>query len=368
MHDVDCVVIGAGVVGLAVARALAIRGREVLILEKERHFGTHTSSRNSEVIHAGIYYEPESLKARACVEGRELLYQYCRDHQIEHRRCGKFIVATDKAHIEALHTISKTARQNGVEDLQWFDGAETRRHEPQLSCIVSLFSPSTGIIDSHGYMLSLLGDAEANGTYIVYGVALEGAAPSSKGLVLRMVGDSQPSLRCRTLVNSGGLDAVRIAASIEEFPREWIPRLFLAKGSYFTLSGAPPFSHLIYPIPDAGGLGIHSTIDLAGQARFGPDVEWTEDLDYQVDPTRADRFHAAIRRYWPAFDSRRLHAAYSGIRPKLSGPGEPNSDFRISGPKEHGFDGVVNLYGIESPGLTASLALAERVSDEAMAT
>ncbi len=367
MHDVDCVVIGAGVVGLAIARALAMKGREVLILERELRFGSHTSSRNSEVIHAGIYYEPGSLKARTCVEGRELLYRYCRDHQIEHRRCGKFIVAENESQIEILEKIERTARSNGVEELEWLDGAEARRQEPQLSCVLALSSPSTGIIDSHGYMLSLLGDAEAKGSFIAYGTEVAQVAPSSAGLMLHMAGESEPSVRCQMLINSGGLDAVRIADRIEEFPKDRIPQLFLAKGNYFTLSGRAPFSRLIYPIPEPGGLGIHSTIDLGGQARFGPDVEWVVDLNYNVDTARVNQFSAAIRRYWPAFDARRLRAAYSGIRPKLSGPGQPNADFQVSGPRDHGFDRVVNLFGIESPGLTASLALADYVTAEAIA-
>ncbi len=367
VYNVDCVVVGAGVVGLAVARALALEGREVLILEKERHFGCHTSSRNSEVIHAGIYYEPGSLKARTCVQGRALLYQYCRDHQIEHRRCGKFIAAENESQIEDLRKIARTARGNGVEDLEWLDGMAARRQEPQLSCAMALSSPSTGIIDSHGYMLSLLGDTEAKGGVIAYGTEVARIAPSSAGLILHMAGETEPSVRCQILINSGGLDAAGIAERIEEFPKDRIPKLFLAKGNYFALSGPAPFSRLIYPLPEPGGLGIHSTIDLGGQARFGPDVEWVADLNYDVQISRMNHFTSAIRRYWPAFDARRLHPAYAGIRPKLSGPGQPNADFQVSGPRDHGFDGVVNLYGIESPGLTASLALAEYVAAEAIA-
>lgn len=367
MTDMDCVVIGAGVVGLAVARALALGGREVLVLEREGLIGSHTSSRNSEVIHAGIYYEPGSLKARMCVAGREMLYRYCRDHHIEHRRCGKFIVAADGTQIDALERLEKNAISSGVADLEWLDGAQARRLEPELACSAALSSPSTGILDSHAFMLSLLGEAEGRGACVAYRVRVDSLSVASSGVEVRVDSQPEPALRCRTVVNAAGLDSVRVASSIDDFPKKHIPALRYAKGTYFTLSGPTPFSRLIYPIPQHGGLGIHMTIDMSGRGRFGPDVEWISDIDYRVDENRAGLFYRAVRRYWPALQPGRLHAAYAGIRPKLSGPGEASADFCVSGPKDHGVPGVINLYGIESPGLTASLALAERIAAVAAA-
>jgi L-2-hydroxyglutarate oxidase LhgO len=367
MTDTDCVVIGAGVIGLAVARTLAQAGREVLVLEKERLPGSHTSSRNSEVIHAGIYYEPNSLKARTCVAGRELLYRYCRDHHIEHRQCGKLVVATDASQVDALERIEKNAKDSGVTDLEWLDGADARLLEPELACSAALSSPSTGILDTHAFMLSLLGEAQDRGAGIAYQVRADSLCATSSGVEVYV--DSQPNaaLRCRTLINAAGLDSVRVASSIEGFPKDHIPDLHYAKGSYFTLSGRTPFSRLIYPIPERGGLGIHMTIDMSGRGRFGPDVEWISDIDYRVDENRAEPFYRAARRYWPGLRPGCLHAAYAGIRPKLSGPGEVAADFCISGPLDHGIPGIINLYGIESPGLTASLALAERIAAVAAA-
>jgi L-2-hydroxyglutarate oxidase LhgO len=361
MNDVDCLVIGAGVVGLAAARAFALSGREVLILEREAQFGSQTSSRNSEVIHAGMYYEPGSLKAESCVAGRERLYRYCVDHAIQHRRCGKFIVATDSSQTTVLEKIEANARRCGIEDLEWLTLAEARRAEPRLACTAVLHSPSTGIIDSHEYMLSILGDAEANGAAFVYGTRVDSIEPTSSGLHVTVDGETGPALRCQTIVNAAGLDCTRVARAVRDFPAEHIPALFLAKGSYFALTGSAPFSRLIYPVPEVGGLGVHMTLDLAGQARFGPDVEWIDEIDYAVDDRRADGFYAAIRRYWPGLQDGRLHGSYAGIRPKLSGPGQPAADFIISGPARHGVAGLVNLFGIESPGLTASLDLADRV-------
>jgi len=363
LNDVDCIVIGAGVIGLAAAGALARGGRDVIMLESERHFGMHTSSRNSEVIHAGIHYEPNSLKARLCVAGRALLYRYCEERGIPHRRCGKFTVATAATQLAALEKIESNARANGVFDLEWLDGSQARGAEPELQCIRALSSPSTGIIDSHVLMQSLLADAEANGANIAYDARVTSLRTASGGIEIAINGESMPIVRARTVVNSAGLQADRVASSIEDFPAQFIPKVHFAKGSYFSLSGASPFSRLVYPAPPPGGhLGIHMTIDLGGAARFGPDSEWVQSLDYAVDAKRVGLFAEAIRQYWPGLSEARLYPAYAGIRPKISGPGEPARDFCISGPKEHGVAGLVNLFGMESPGLTASLALGEYIA------
>jgi L-2-hydroxyglutarate oxidase LhgO len=363
LNDVDCIVIGAGVIGLASARALALGGREVIILECERHFGMHLSSRNSEVIHAGIHYEPHSLKARLCVAGRDLLYGYCAERGIPHRRCGKFTVATADTQLAALENIEANARANGVFDLEWLDGGEAQRTEPELRCIRALSSPSTGIIDSHVYMQSLLADAEANGATLAYDTKVTALRPTPGGIEIAINGESVPVVRAHRVINSAGLLADRVAESIQDFPAQFIPTVRFAKGSYFGLSGASPFSRLVYPAPaPAGHLGIHMTRDLAGAARFGPDFEWVESLDYAVDPGRVGLFAAAIRQYWPALNQARLYPAYAGIRPKVSGPGEATPDFCISGPNQHGVAGVVNLFGMDSPGLTASLALGEYIA------
>jgi L-2-hydroxyglutarate oxidase LhgO len=363
LSDVDCIVIGAGVVGLATARALAALKREVVILERERQFGMHTSSRNSEVIHAGIHYEPHSLKAKLCVAGRDLLYRYCAERGIEHRRCGKFTVATSGEQLATLEEIEANARANGVFDLQWLDAAAAVRAEPQLKCIRALSSPSTGIIDSHAYMQSLLADAENSGATIAYGTEVTSLRPTPAGVEIRIESQSEPAVRAQCVVNCAGLYAHHVAASIAGFPAQYIPSVRYAKGSYFALSGASPFARLVYPAPTPGGhLGIHMTLDLAGAARFGPDTEWVNTIDYAVDPKRVSIFANVIREYWPALDAGRLYPAYAGIRPKLSGPGEATRDFKISGPDEHGVAGIVNLFGIESPGLTASMALGEYIA------
>jgi L-2-hydroxyglutarate oxidase LhgO len=363
LNEVDCIVIGAGVVGLAAARALSRGGREVIILECERHFGMHTSSRNSEVIHAGIHYEPNSLKARLCVAGRDLLYRYCAERGIPHRRCGKLTVATADTQLATLQDIESNARANGVFDLEWLDGSEACRAEPELQCIRALSSPSTGIIDSHVYMQSLLADAEANGATVAYHTHVSALRTTPGGIEITINWESAPGVRARTVINSAGLQAERVASSIQDFPAQFIPTVRFVKGSYFALSGASPFSRLIYPVPPPGGhLGIHMTLDLGGAARFGPDSEWVESLDYAVDPRRVGLFAEAIRHYWPGLTEARLYPAYAGIRPKVSGPGEATRDFCISGPKEHGVAGLVNLFGIESPGLTASLALGEYIA------
>jgi L-2-hydroxyglutarate oxidase LhgO len=363
LNDVDCIVVGAGVIGLAAARSLARGGREVIILECERHFGMHTSSRNSEVIHAAIHYEPHSLKARMCVAGRDLLYGYCAERGIPHRRCGKFTVATTETQLAALEKIEANARANGVFDLEWLEGSEARRAEPELECVRALSSPSTGIIDSHSFMQSLLADAEANGANIAYGAKVTSLRATGGGIEIAINGESAAVVRARTVVNSAGLQADRVAASIRDFPAQFIPKVSFAKGSYFALSGASPFSRLVYPAPPPGGhLGIHMTLDLGGAARFGPDSEWVQSLNYAVDPQRQVLFAEAIRQYWPGLPEAKLYPAYAGIRPRISGPGEAARDFCISGPDDHGVAGVVNLFGMESPGLTASLALGEYIA------
>ena len=363
MHDVDCIVIGAGVVGLAVARALAGAGHEVFILERERHFGMHASSRNSEVIHAGIHYEPNSLKATLCRRGRDLLYRYCSMRGIDHRRCGKLTVATNEEQVPTLEAIAANARANDVLDLEWLDAAQARRMEPQLHCVSALASPSTGIVDSHGYMQALLADAESQGASIAYETAVTDLRPTNAGVEMRIKGEAAPVARARWVINCAGLWAEQVARSITGISEQYIPATGLAKGSYFALSGRAPFSRLVYPAPQAGGhLGIHMTVDLAGAARFGPDTEWVDSIDYAVDPSRAALFAATVRQYWPGIDAARLYPAYAGIRPKILKHGEVARDFYFSGPQEHGIAGVVNLFGMDSPGLTASLAIGEDIA------
>ena len=359
MDDVECAVIGGGVVGLAVARALAIAGREVVIIEAEDAIGTHTSSRNSEVIHAGIYYPRGSLKARSCVAGSRRLYEYCATHGVPHRRCGKLIVASSVSQKEELLSIKAKAHENGATEVVDISAAEAMRMEPALHCVAALHSPATGIIDSHALMLAYLGDAEAAGAMLALKSPLERVVVSPQGFELQVEGTK---IKSKIVVNSAGLRAPSVARLMDGFPRDRIPPEFYAKGNYYSLTGRPPFSRLVYPVPEPGGLGVHVTLDLAGQARFGPDVEWVERIDYEVDPRRAERFYAAIRRYWPALPDGALAPGYAGIRPKISGPKEPAADFVIQGPAEHGVAGLVNLFGIESPGLTASLALADDVA------
>ncbi len=362
MDDVDVVVIGAGVVGLAVARALAFQGREVLILEAAESFGTGTSSRNSEVIHAGIYYPRGSLKALLCVTGRELLYEFCEQYGVPYRRCGKLIVATTESQLPELQEIRKAARSNGV-SLDTLTREEALELEPKLECQGALHSPMTGIIDSHAYMLALLGQAESRGATLVTGTSVTGMGLGSGGGIRIAVNDEGPSLRARTVINSAGLQAPHLARLIEGFPAAHIPTSYYAKGNYFTLSGRSPFERLVYPIPEPGGLGVHLTLDLAGRARFGPDVQWVEHCDYTVEPRRSERFYAAIRTYWPELPDGALQPGYAGIRPKITSPTETAADFRVDGPQTHGVPGIVNLFGIESPGLTASLALAAHVTE-----
>jgi L-2-hydroxyglutarate oxidase LhgO len=363
MDRVECVVIGAGVIGLAVARRLAQAGREVVVLEAAESIGTVTSSRNSEVIHAGIYYRAGSFMARMCVAGKRALYAYCADHGVPHRNCGKLIVATTPKETEKLQSIRTHAEANGVCDMQTLSGEAARALEPALNCDAALLSPSTGIVDSHAYMLALRGDAEVAGAAFAFHTPLLRARAAAGKIELDAGGEAPMTLECRILVNAAGLDAPAIARSIEGMPNELIPQAYLAKGNYFSCSAKAPFSRLIYPVPEPGGLGVHLTLDMAGQARFGPDVEWVDHIDYAVDPARAERFYPAIRKYWPTLPDGALMPSYSGIRPKIVPPAIASQDFLIQAPRDHGVDGLVNLFGIESPGLTSSLAIADYVGE-----
>lgn len=362
MDRVECVVIGAGVVGLAIARRLALSGREVIVLEAAEGIGTVTSSRNSEVIHAGIYYKAGSLMARMCVSGKRALYRYCAEHGVPHRNCGKLIVATNAKETDKLQSIRAHAEANGVDDLKLLSGDAARSLEPALACDAALLSPSTGIIDSHAYMLALRGDAEDVGAAFAFHTPLLCARVKGDRIELDAGGAAPLTLECALLVNAAGLSAPAVANSIEGMPRELIPKPYLAKGNYFSCSAKSPFSRLIYPVPEPGGLGVHLTLDMAGQARFGPDVEWVDHIDYSVDPTRAERFYPAIRKYWPALPDGALMPSYSGMRPKIVPPAVAVQDFVIQGPREHGVAGLINLFGIESPGLTSSLSLADYVA------
>jgi L-2-hydroxyglutarate oxidase LhgO len=361
VEEVECVVVGAGVVGLAVARALALAGREVIILDAAEGIGTETSSRNSEVIHAGIYYPAGSFMARFCVAGRKALYAYCAEKGVPHVNCGKLIVATNAEEDAMLAGIKRRAEVNGVEGMRVLNAADAIAMEPNLRCTSALLSPVTGIVDSHAFMLALQGDAENAGVVPVFFSPVTGGRVVQGGVEIDVGGAEPMSLRCRLLVNSTGLHAPDLARGIMGMPQDRVPTAYYAKGSYFTLSGRSPFSRLIYPVPVPGGLGVHLTIDLGGQARFGPDVQWIESIDYTVDPARADSFYAAVRKYWPELKDGALQPGYSGIRPKITPRGAPAQDFVVQGPQTHGVPGLINLFGIESPGLTASLALADYV-------
>jgi L-2-hydroxyglutarate oxidase LhgO len=366
MDQVDAIVIGAGAVGLAVGRALAQSGRETIVVEAQAAIGQGVSSRNSEVIHAGLYYAPGSLKARLCVRGKELLYDLCASHGVSHRRCGKLVVAMTEAEALSLQTLQSRADANGV-PVQWLDGAQACALEPALDCVAALLSPSTGIVDSHGFMLGLQGDFETAGGMVALGSAVDSAVLGRSGALhrIRMADGSQ--VAAREIVNSASLHACALARRFEGLDPVHVPREHFAKGNYYALAGRAPFSRLIYPAPTDAWLGVHLTLDLGGQAKFGPDLEWLnvdgpDDIDYRVDPRRADGFYAKVRHYWPQLPDGALQPSYSGVRPKIHGPGEDAPDFRIDGPALHGVPGLVNLFGIESPGLTSSLAIAEHVA------
>jgi L-2-hydroxyglutarate oxidase LhgO len=360
-EHVDCVVIGAGVVGLAVARELAMAGREVIVLEAAESIGTHTSSRNSEVIHAGLYYPKGSLKARLCIEGKHRLYTYCAERGIPHRRIGKVVVASDESEIPAVESYVAKAQANGVTDLEWLSADRLRELEPEVRCVAGFLSPSTGIIDSHALMLALQGDAENHGATVVFHSPVQGGEARQEQITLHVGGAEPLTLAASIVVNSAGLFAPSVAHSIRGIPPETIPPQYFAKAHYYTLSGRSPFRRLVYPVATNAFLGVHVTLDLGGQARFGPDVCWIDGVDYTFDHSREPLFYDAIRRYYPGLKDGALQPGYTGIRPKISGPKEPAADFLIQGPKEHGVPGLVNFYGIESPGLTASMAIAEYV-------
>ncbi len=366
METVEYVVTGAGVVGLAIARQLAEAGFEVLLLESEQAIGTGISSRNSEVIHAGIYYPKGSLMARLCVAGREKLYAYCREKNLDHAACGKLIVATNAGELAQLGFIAARAAANGVADIQPLTEAQMHALEPQLSGVGALLSPSTGIIDSHGFMHALLGDMQDAGGLLALNCKMLSARVVPGGLEISTGGAEPTKLRCKRLINAAGLGAIGLAANIEGLAPEFVPRAYYAKGNYFALRGISPFARLVYPVPVPGGLGLHYTLDLAGQGKFGPDVEWVDGPDYTPDPGRADAFYAAIRRYWPGLPDDALYPSYAGIRPKIAPPGAPAQDFVIQGADVHGIPGLINLFGIESPGLTAALALAELTAHMAL--
>nr|WP_315201502.1 NAD(P)/FAD-dependent oxidoreductase [uncultured Albidiferax sp.] len=361
MDQVDAVVVGAGVVGLAVARALALQGREVLVLEAADAIGTGTSARNSEVIHAGMYYAPGSLKAQLCVQGKQMLYAYCAERGIGHQRCGKLIVATDAGQLAQLENIRAQAAANGVLDLVLLDRAGARALEPQLECTGALLSPSTGIVDSHGLMLALLGDLENAGGVLAPNSPLALMESAQAAIILEAVDGTR--LQARTVVNAAGLQAPALARRCAGLDARFVPTPYFAKGNYFTLSGRAPFTHLIYPAPQTAGLGVHLTLDLGGQAKFGPDVQWVDSPDdLVVDPARGDAFYAEVRKYWPGLPDGTLQPGYAGIRPKIQAPFEAAKDFLIQGPAVHGVPGLVNLFGIESPGLTSCLAIGDYVA------
>jgi L-2-hydroxyglutarate oxidase LhgO len=357
----DCAVVGAGVVGLAVARELALAGREVIVLEAEDAIGTHTSSRNSEVIHAGLYYPQGSLKARLCVEGKGLLYAYCAERGVPFDNIGKVLVAVAGDEIGTLRSYVDKAAANGVRDLRWLSRAELLELEPAVECVAGFLSPSTGIVDSHALMLAYQGDAENHGATVVFRSPVASGKVTSEGIVLEVGGAEPMSLLCRTVVNCGGLFAQDVARAIEGVPAGAIPPQYFAKAHYYTLSGKSPFHRLVYPVASHAHLGVHVTLDLGGQVKFGPDVTWVDGVDYSFDHSREPLFYEAIRKYYPALQDGQLQPGYTGIRPKVSGPQAPAGDFIVSGPRDHGVAGLVNLFGIESPGLTASMALAARV-------
>jgi L-2-hydroxyglutarate oxidase LhgO len=361
-ESVDAVVVGAGVVGLAIARRLASDGREVLVLERNDAIGSETSARNSEVIHAGIYNLPRHLKSSLCVAGRAMLYRYCAEHGVPHARTGKLIVAVEPSEIAALARLKEQGERNGVDDLVWLTGDAAMALEPQLVCVAAVLSPSTGIIDGHQLMLALQGDLESAGGAVALNAPVEAGEIRNDGILLGVGGAEPVRLQARTVINAAGLGAMDLARALKGLPPQHAAPVWWAKGNYFRLTGKAPFSRLVYPMPVPGGAGTHMTLDLAGRARFGPDVEWIDRLDYAVDPRRGDSFYEAIRRYWPDLPDGALAPDYAGVRPKLGPAGSPNLDFRIEGPAQHGVPGLVNLFGIESPGLTSCLAIADHVA------
>ncbi len=360
--SVECVVVGGGIIGLAVARALARAGREVLLLEKERWIGQDTSSRSSEVIHAGLYYPQGSLKARFCVEGRKALYAYCAERDVPHQRVGKLVVACNDDEIAILRKVVAHAETAGVDDLIWLDGKAAQAMEPALRCVAAFHSPSTGIVDSHALMQAYETDAEQAGATVVLRAPVLAGQVMGGGFTVDVGGAEPMQLACKLLINSAGLYAPSLARRIAGIPAQAIPPDYYCRGVYFTLAGKTPFKRLVYPVPEHAGLGVHLTLDMAGAARFGPDTEWIDGIDYTVDPRRGDKFYAAIRHYWPDLPNDSLMPGYAGVRPKISGPKEPGADFMIAGPETHGVPGLVNLFGIESPGITASLAIADHVA------
>jgi len=356
-------VVGAGVVGLAIARGAALAGHEVIVAEAADGIGTGVSSRNSEVIHAGLYYPTGSKRAYHCPRGRRMLYELCASHGVPHRKCGKLVVATNASELERLESILKQAKINGVEGVDIIEGADAKRLEPHLACVAAMRSPETGIVDSHRYMLALQGDLEDRGGVVALNTPIERLRRTTSGWQADFGGADPQSIAVDAVVNSAGLGAQKLAWATEGYPAERVPPLFLGKGSYFAFAGRPVFSRLIYPVPIPGGLGVHVTLDMAGRMRFGPDVEWVDAENYDVDPTRAAVFYARIRDYWPELPDNGLVPDYCGIRPKLTGPKEPAVDFMIDGPSQHGLPGLVHLFGIESPGLTSALSLAEEVNE-----
>lgn len=360
--EIDVGIIGGGVIGLSIARALAQPDRQVVVFEKESSTGMHTSSRNSEVIHSGIYYQPESLKARLCVEGNHLLYKYCEEMEVPHRKIGKLIVAANEEDLPKLEALKTRAQANGVTDLEWLDGGQVRELEPEVACVNSLFSPSTGILDSYKYMKALQGDAQKKGAWVqVLHPVIDGEVQSN-GVALAINTNGQEIILCKNVINCAGFSAQSVARKIEGLPQDTIPDEYFARGQYFVLKGESPFSHLVYPMPSEGGLGIHVTLDMEGNTRFGPDVTWIEEIDYSFDVNSEDKFRRAIEIYYADIKNRELTQGYTGIRPKLRPGGSSEQDFVIQGPRDHGVQGLVNLYGIESPGLTASLAIADYVA------
>ena len=363
VEKIDCAVIGAGVIGLAVARRLAMSGREVVVLEAETHFGTHTSSRNSEVMHAGIYYPTGSLKARLCFPGRQALYRYCAEHAVNHRRIGKVIVACDDTERAGLAKYLQQGEINGCDDLRMLSAAELAEMEPEVRCVAGFLSPSTGIIDAHGLMLAYLGDLEQHGGALALASPVLSGKVSGDGIVLEVGGAESMTLVCRTVVNCAGFHAQALARNLTGVPPATIPPTYYAIGHYYTLSGKAPFNRLVYPVARQDWLGVHVTLDLGGQVKFGPDITWIDRIDYNFDASREQAFYTAIRRYYPGLKDGALQPGYTGIRPKLHRQGEPAPDFVIQGPRDHGVPGLVNLYGIESPGLTSSLAIGDYVAE-----